>query len=157
MNLKKENVWDYPRPAICQPHIGTIEVILDNKTLAKTDNAIRVIETSHPPTYYFPPEDVKKNLLNENNHRSYCEWKGKASYLDLNMNKQRVLNIAWYYSCPKKEFLLIKNFISFYASKTQKCFVNGEIVKKQDGDFYGGWITNNLTGPFKGALGTLDW
>ena len=73
------------------------------------------------------------------------------------MNKQRVLNIAWYYSCPKKEFLLIKKFISFYASKTQKCFVNGEIVKKQDGTFYGGWITDNLIGPFKGAPGTLDW
>ena len=137
MYLKKENVWDYPRPAICEPHIGTIEVILNNNTIAKTD--------------------VKKNLLNENKHSSYCEWKGKASYLDLNMNKQRVLNIAWYYSFPKKEFLLIKDFISFYASKTQKCFVNGEIVKKQDGVFYGGWITDNLIGPFKGAPGTLDW
>ena len=82
MVLNKENVWDYPRPAICQPHKGKIEVIVNNKTIAKSNNAFRVIETSHPPTYYFPPKDVDMNLFKKNKNNSFCEWKGTASYLD---------------------------------------------------------------------------
>ncbi len=155
--MKIENVWEYPRPAICEPHIGTIEVIVGSKIIAKTNKALRVIETSHPPTYYFPPEDVNRKLLIKNKHNSFCEWKGIAKYLNLSLDKIKILNIAWYYSLPTKDFLPIKNFISFYASKAEKCLVNGELVKKQDGDFYGGWITNNLKGPFKGAPGTAGW
>ena len=157
MLLKKENVWDYPRPPIYQHHLGLIEVIVDNISLARTNKAIRVIETSHPPTYYFPPEDVKINLLKKNKNNSFCEWKGKANYLDLITSKTKISNIGWYYSSPNKEFKNIKKFISFYASKTEKCIVNGELVKKQDGDYYGGWITKNLKGPFKGGPKTLNW
>ena len=154
MTLKKENVWDYPRPAIYQPHKGTIEVILGNKTIAKTSNAFRVIETSHPPTYYFSPSDVDVNLLKINKNNSFCEWKGTANYVDLHFGKIKILNIGWFYKAPKREFLPIKDYISFYASKAEKCIVNGEVVKKQEGEFYGGWITKNLKGPFKGAMGT---
>ena len=157
MLLKEENVWDYPRPAICQKHIGDIEVIVDSVTVAKTNKAMRVIETSHPPTYYFPSSDVNINILKKNNNTSFCEWKGVASYYDLITTKSNISNIGWYYSSPTREFLSIKNYISFYASKAGKCIVNGEIVEKQDGDFYGGWITKNLKGPFKGAAGTSHW
>ena len=157
MTLNKENVWDFPRPAICQTHRGTIEVIVDNKTIAKTNKAFRVIETSHPPTYYFPPKDVAMNLLQTNKSNSFCEWKGIANYIDLHLGKIKILNIGWFYNSPKKEFQPIKDYISFYASKTEKCIVNGEIVKKQEGEFYGGWITKNLIGPFKGARGTSFW
>ena len=157
MNLNKENVWDYPRPAICQSHKGTIEVIVNNKTIAKTNNAFRIIETSHPPTYYFPPSDVNINLLKKNKNNSFCEWKGTANYLDLYMGKIKIFDIGWFYKSPKKNFQPIKEYISFYASKAEKCIVNGELVKKQEGEFYGGWITKNLKGPFKGAIGTLFW
>lgn len=157
MDLKKENVWDYPRPAICQPHIGIVEVIVNNKTLAKTNNAFRVIETSHPPTYYFPPKDVDMSFLKKNRNYTFCEWKGSAEYLDLYEETKKIFNIGWYYSSPKKEFQPIKNFVSFYASKAQECKVNGELVQKQEGSFYGGWITKNLIGPFKGGVGTKYW
>ena len=157
MVLNKENVWDYPRPAICQPHKGKIEVIINNKTIAKSNNAFRVIETSHPPTYYFPPKDVDMNLFKKNKNNSFCEWKGTASYLDLHLGAIGILNIGWFYASPKIEFQSIKSFISFYASKADQCIVNRELVQKQDGEFYGGWITDNLTGPFKGAHGTSFW
>lgn len=157
MVLNKENVWDYPRPAICQPHKGKIEVIVNNKTIAKSNNAFRVIETSHPPTYYFPPKDVDMNLFIKNKNNSFCEWKGTASYLDLHLGAIKILNVGWFYASPKIEFQSIKSFISFYASKADQCIVNGELVQKQDGEFYGGWITDNLTGPFKGANGTSFW
>ena len=88
MKLKQENVWDYPRPAIYQKHIGLIEVIINNNTIARSNKAFRVIETSHPPTYYFPPEDVKMNFLKKNKNSSFCEWKGEASYFDLSLNKE---------------------------------------------------------------------
>ena len=157
MTLNKENVWNYPRPAIYQIHKGIIEVIVNNKTIAKTNKALRVIETSHPPTYYFPPEDVTMNLLNKNKNSSFCEWKGRANYVDLHLGKTKILNIGWFYNSPKRKFQPIKDYISFYASKADKCIVNGELVKKQEGQFYGGWITKNLTGPFKGAKGTSFW
>ena len=157
MTLKKENVWDYPRPAICQPHKGTVEVIINNKTIAKSNNVFRVIETSHPPTYYFPPNDVNVKLLKISKNNSFCEWKGTASYLNLHLDTIKILDIAWFYPSPEREFKSIKNYMSFYASKTEKCIVNGELVKKQEGEFYGGWITKNLTGPFKGASGTSFW
>ena len=130
---------------------------MDNKTIAKTVNALRVIETSHPPTYYFPPEDVTMNILKKNKSSSFCEWKGKANYVDLHLDKIKILDIGWFYKSPNKEFQSIKEYISFYASKADKCIVNGELVKKQEGEFYGGWITKNLTGPFKGAKGTSFW
>ena len=157
MLLKKENVWDYPRPPVYQHHLGLIEVIVDNISIAITNKAIRVIETSHPPTYYIPPEDVKINLLKKNKNNSFCEWKGMANYVDLHLGKIKTLNIGWFYKSPKREFHPIKQYISFYASKAQKCIVNGELIKKQEGEFYGGWITKNLTGPFKGAIGTSLW
>ena len=97
------------------------------------------------------------NLLKKNNSNSFCEWKGTADYLDLHLDKIKILNIGWFYNFPKKEFQSIKNYISFYASKAEKCIVNGELVKKQEGEFYGGWITKNLIGPFKGAFGTSFW
>ena len=97
------------------------------------------------------------NLLKKNKSNSFCEWKGTANYVDLDFGNTKILNIGWFYKSPKTEFQPIKDYISFYASKAEKCIVNGEIVKKQEGEFYGGWITKNLTGPFKGATGTSFW
>ena len=97
------------------------------------------------------------NLLKKNKSNSFCEWKGIANYVDLHLDKIKILNIGWFYKSPKREFQPIKDYISFYASKAEKCIVNGELVKKQEGEFYGGWITKNLTGPFKGTKGTSFW
>ena len=109
MDLKSENVWDYPRPPACETHKGTIEVIINDKTLAKTKNAMRIIETSHPPTYYFPIENVKIEYLRKNSNTSFCEWKGIANYFDLKINETNIADVAWYYSNPSKKFLGIKN------------------------------------------------
>ena len=156
-NLKIENVWEYPRPPICDPHVGEIKVIINNKTIAKSKNVIRVLETSHPPTYYIPVNDIKLDFLKKNKNNSFCEWKGFANYYDLIADEVNIPNVGWYYPKPTKNFFSIKNFISFYAVGKLKCVVNGEIVKKQDGNFYGGWITTNLRGPFKGGTGTMGW
>ena len=157
MRLKKESVWKYPRPPIWQYHKGEIEIIHNKKILAKTIHAIRIIETSHPPTYYLPIKsiDIKKLVINNNN--TYCEWKGIANYYDYIDNKQNIKNIGWFYPDPTNKFSLIKNYVSFYASKLDKCFVNKKNVIKQQGNYYGGWITDNLIGPFKGGMGTDSW
>ena len=157
MSIKIEKVWHYPRPAIWEYYRGTIEVIHNNEVIAKTKNAIRILETSHPPTYYIPNDNVVTSLLNKNNDRSFCEWKGTASYFDYYNNNEYINNIGWCYSNPYYKFLPIKNFISFYASKVDKCFVDKKEVFKQEGSYYGGWITDNLIGPFKGGEGTEGW
>ncbi|TQV77607.1 DUF427 domain-containing protein [Exilibacterium tricleocarpae] len=154
---KRENVWDYPRPAICEPFKGALTVKHDGLILARTTHAYRTLETSHPPTYYFPPQDVNMDILKENDHQTFCEWKGIASYFDLQINGKVIMRGAWTYQQPSSTFSAIKDHVSFYASKVDACFVNEEQVIAQAGDFYGGWITSNIEGPFKGAPGTSSW
>jgi uncharacterized protein (DUF427 family) len=155
--MKRESVWDYPRPAICEPFNGSLKIIHDGAVLARTVAGHRTLETSHPPTYYFPPEDVAMELLEPNGHQSYCEWKGVADYFDLRAEGALIRNAAWRYHEPTSPFSAIRDHLSFYASKVDACFVNDEQVRAQAGDFYGGWITANLVGPFKGAPGTSGW
>ena len=155
--LEKESVWDYPRPPRLEKADTLLEVVFNGLTIAETGRAFRVLETSHPPVYYFPPEEVKMDYLTKTLKSSYCEWKGKAEYLNINVGGKTAENCAWYYPAPVKEFEKIKNHIAFYPQKMDACFVNGEKVMPQEGDFYGGWITSNIEGPFKGAPGTLLW
>ncbi len=156
--MQEENVWTYPRPAICEPFVGVIRVETDGRDIASSRRAWRVLETSHPPTYYLPPGDVDLSRLRANARRSICEWKGRAIYYDL-VDGEEIIedNVAWTYLQPTPEFEAIRNHVAFYPSKVDACFVNDERVLAQDGDFYGGWITPNLKGPFKGAPDTLAW
>ena len=155
--LKPENVWDYPRPAICQPFAGTLKIIVNSVTLAETTRGFRTLETSHPPTYYFPLQDIQLQYLRLNARGSYCEWKGFSRYFDWVLRDKVIRDIGWCYPEPDKKFSDIKDYISFYASKADSCFVNDEQVAAQEGDFYGGWITSNLQGPFKGGADTWGW
>ena len=155
--MKKENVWNYPRPAICESFNGTLKIVVEKVVLAQTSRGYRILETSHPPTYYFPIEDIQMDYLKSNNHTSMCEWKGKARYFDFVSKYLCIENIGWSYDKPDGEFDMVKNYVSFYASKAKECFVNGEKVLAQVGDFYGGWITSNLQGPFKGGVNTRGW
>ncbi len=155
--MQTENVWDYPRPAICEPFAGSLRVEQDGRVLAGTTAGYRTLETSHPPTYYFPPGDVDFSMLVPNEQRSFCEWKGAACYYDLRWGDALVRNAAWRYPDPSAAFAPIRGYLSFYASRVEACYVNEERVQAQAGDFYGGWITANLVGPFKGAPGTRGW
>ena len=155
--LKPESVWDYPRPAICQPFAGSLKIIVNSVTLAETTRGFRTLETSHPPTYYFPLQDIQLQYLRLNARGSYCEWKGFARYFDWVLRDKVIRDIGWCYPEPDKKFSDIKYCISFYATKADACFVDGELVAAQEGDYYGGWITSSLEGPFKGGAETLIW
>lgn len=151
--MQEESVWDYPRPAVCEAFDGEVKVILQGQVLASSTKAWRVLETSHPPTYYIPPEDIDLTRLSRNRKKTLCEWKGQARYFDA----AGLADVGWCYDQPTATFQPITGFISFYASKMEACFVNGTQVLAQDGDFYGGWITPNIKGPFKGGPGTWGW
>ena len=125
--------------------------------LADSNKAIKLMETSHPPTYYIPKNDVVFDFLRPNAHQTYCEFKGKAAYLDWVKNDQVIKNVGWHYPSPRKGYEALADHFVFYASKLDQCLVNDEIATAQDGDFYGGWITSNIKGPFKGAPGTWGW
>ena len=152
----QESVWDYPRP----PHIESIDWLVriehQNQTLAETRNAVRVLETSHPPSYYIPMQDINLQRLRRGDRQSFCEWKGRAVYWDLrDASGDWTPDVGWSYPSPNQDVL--QNRISFYASRVDACFVAGERVQPQAGDFYGGWITSWLKGPFKGGPGTIGW
>lgn len=153
----QESVWDYPRPPLLQPTNKHLKIIFNGEIIAETSVAFRVLETSHPPVYYFPPEDVRMEFLTEAGGSSFCEWKGRAGYYDLQVGERLVKAAAWFYANPTESFAEIKNYIAFYPSKMDACFVNEELVQAQEGDFYGGWITSEIVGPFKGGAGTWGW
>eukprot|EP01015_Nassula_variabilis_P031407 TRINITY_DN708_c0_g1_i6.p2 TRINITY_DN708_c0_g1~~TRINITY_DN708_c0_g1_i6.p2 ORF type:complete len:188 (-),score=49.49 TRINITY_DN708_c0_g1_i6:138-701(-) len=153
----KECVWDYPRPAICEPTPKKLKVVFNGVTIAETEKGYRVLETSHPPSYYFPPEDCNFNYIKKNSKQTYCEWKGAASYFDLNVNGKQISSAGWFYENPTEKFQPMKGYLAFYLSKMDACYVNDEQAKSQEGDFYGGWLTDDITGPFKGGKGTYGW
>lgn len=152
-----ESVWDYPRPPRLEPTGSHLRVVFDDQVIAETRAGFRVLETSHPPTYYFPPDGVKKEFLIPNPRRTLCEFKGQAAYFDLVVGTRRVPLTAWCYPSPTPGFVAIRDYITFYASRVDACFVDGERVQAQEGDFYGGWITAKVIGPFKGGPGTRGW
>jgi uncharacterized protein (DUF427 family) len=152
-----ESVWDYPRPPRVELSTSRIRVVFVGNVIADTRRALRVLETSHPPTYYIPPEDVSLDLLVERPGRiSFCEWKGRATYLDLELDGDHVASAAWVYRAPRQLFGALKDHIAFYASKLD-CYVDDERVRAQEGGFYGGWITSRIVGPFKGGPGSRGW
>jgi uncharacterized protein (DUF427 family) len=153
----QESVWDYPRPPRVEVTNKRIKVIFAGEVIAETSNAKRVLETSHPPTYYIPPEDVRFDVLEPTSRSTVCEFKGAATYYSLNLNGAESLNAAWAYATPRSGFESIRDHVTFYASQVDACFVGDEQVAAQEGDFYGGWITSDVVGPFKGAAGTWGW
>jgi uncharacterized protein (DUF427 family) len=153
----QESVWDYPRPPRVEPTDRHIRVVFGGVTIADTRRAHRVLETSHPPVYYIPPEDVAMGYLSPGSGGSFCEFKGGASYYTVTVGERRAENVAWYYPNPTAAFAPIKNAIAFYAGPMDACYVDGELVTPQPGGFYGGWITANVAGPFKGGPGSRGW
>ncbi len=153
----QESVWDYPRPPRLEDTERHITIDYGGETIADTKRAKRVLETSHPPVYYIPPEDIRTEFLSAVPGTSFCEWKGLASYYDLEVGERMISKAAWYYPEPTEPFRSIRDFVAFYPSKMDRCTVDGEVVRAQAGDFYGGWITSDIVGPFKGEPGTGFW
>jgi uncharacterized protein (DUF427 family) len=154
-----ESVWDYPRPPRCEPSPRLVRVVLGGVVVAETTRAHRVLETSHPPVYYVPRVDVRAGALRPADGRaSFCEWKGSAVYHDVIGGEGRtVVRGAWSYPAPAAGFEAIRDAVGFYPGLMDECSLDGELVQAQPGGFYGGWITRDLVGPFKGAPGTQGW
>lgn len=155
----QESVWDYPRPPRLEPVSKHLRVLMGDQVLADTHQGYRVLETSHPPVYYFPPESVQLDWLKQRTDRtSHCEFKDKAVYWDfVGPGREAVEQVAWSYPDPRTAFALIKDYLAFYPSKVTAGYVGDEEVRAQEGDFYGGWITADIVGPFKGGAGTFGW
>jgi len=153
----QESVWDYPRPPRIEDSAKRVAVVFNGVTIADTRRARRVLETSSPPVYYIPPEDVRMDALVRTEHGSVCEWKGRAGYYTVTVGDKRVEDAAWFYANPMDDFAPIRGYVAFYAGKMDGCFVDGERVQPQAGDFYGGWVTSEIVGPFKGEPGTRGW
>ena len=150
----QESVWDYPRPPAIKRDTRLIEIRSENAVIAKTTASYKVMETASPPTFYVPPEDVDLSLLARMTGASICEWKGAASYWALAPDLDRP--VAWSYERPRPRFEMIRSYLAFYPGRVE-CFLGGERVTPQPGKFYGGWITSEICGPFKGDPGTGHW
>lgn len=153
----KESVWDYPRPPRVAPDNRRVIVTFGGEVIADSVRATRVLETSHPPVFYIPPEDVRVELLDANGEQTWCEFKGDAHYYDIAVGDRRNQSIAWCYPEPSEGFEPIQYAIAFYPDRVDSCTVDGEVVRAQQGGFYGGWITSEIVGPFKGEPGSSGW
>ena len=153
----QESVWDYPRPPLLALDSREVVVRWGEILVARTTQAIRVLETSHPPSFYLPWRDViARDLFKEAPGSSFCEWKGPARYWSLEAAGRRLPSAAWSYPEPLAGSEAVAECVAFYASLLD-CYVDNQPVVPQPGGFYGGWITPELVGPFKGTPGSSDW
>ena len=153
---EQESVWDYPRPPVCVADSRTVTIKLRDTVIASTTSAIRVLETASPPTIYIPPNDVQFDCLQPALGSSFCEWKGSATYWSVHIAGRTVPQAGWSYPEPSNAFQSIASYLSFYPAKVV-CLIDGEIVRPQPGGFYGGWVTDEIIGPYKGEPGTSGW
>jgi len=153
----QEGVWDYPRPAIAEPSKRHVRIVHRGIVIADTRAPVRTLETSHPPSWYLPPADIAQDVLRRSDRRSFCEWKGEATYWHIALGDTLLRDVAWSYPHPTPGFALLRDHLAFYAAPFDSCTVDGEQVRAQPGGFYGGWITSDLAGPFKGGPGSMGW
>ena len=153
----QESVWDYPRPPRLEDTSKHIQILFNGVTIADTRQAKRVLETSHPPVYYIPPDDIRQEYLIKSPRSTFCEWKGQGAYYSLVVGNKRLDDVAWYYPEPTPAFATIAHYVAFYPAPMDACYVDGEKVEPQPGNFYGGWVTSDIVGPFKGSEGTWGW
>jgi uncharacterized protein (DUF427 family) len=153
-----ERVWDYPRPPAVSPCERRVRAEFAGELVADSIRALRVLETSHPPTIYIPLDDVQLSLLAPSAAgTTWCEFKGAARYLDAIVGGRRAHAVAWSYANPSAGYEELRDHIAFYPGRVHAAWLDHERVQAQPGDFYGGWITSDLIGPFKGLPGTRGW
>lgn len=156
--LPPEDVHAYPRPPRLEPVAHEIRIVFGGAVVARTTAAWRVLETTHPPTYYLPPDAFAPGTLERGSpRRSICEWKGAAVYWSVRGGDRVAADVGWSYPDPTPPFAAIRDHVAVYAGPMDACFVGDEQVTPQPGGFYGGWVTSNLAGPFKGGPGTAGW
>ncbi len=155
--MTTESVWDYPRPPSVRAVRRQVRVTLGGVVIVETDDVVEVLETSHPPTVYLPRAAFAPGVLRSAGGSSWCEFKGSASYADLVAGSVVAGRAAWWYAAPAPGYQALLDRVSLYPGRMDECLVDGERVIAQAGDFYGGWITSRVTGPFKGGPGTSGW
>ncbi|WP_430388084.1 DUF427 domain-containing protein [Blastomonas fulva] len=153
----QRSVWDFPRPAVAEPCDAHIRIEHRGIVIAETRRSICTFETSHPPSYYIPPEAITPGVLRRAAGSSFCEWKGAAVYWDVVAGGVVLPRVGWSYPSPSASFATLRDHVAFYAAPFDRCTVNGETVVPQPGAFYGGWITSAYAGPFKGGPGSMGW
>jgi uncharacterized protein (DUF427 family) len=153
----EESVWDYPRPPRLETVSRHIRVEHADRLVARSAKALRVCETAGPPVYYTPPAGVHREWLEPAPLRTSCEWKGEAHYWHLRFDDTFVENVAWSYPAPFPGYEGLRDHLAFFAGRVDACFVGDARVVPQPGGFYGGWITPEIVGPFKGEPGSEGW
>lgn len=153
----QESAWDYPRPPRVEPSTRHVVARFGGMTIADSRQALRVLETTHPPVFYVPPHHVRMELMTLSPLHTRCEFKGTASYYDISLDGRTAHNVAWVYLDPSRGYERLRGHLAFYPGRVDEAFVDGERVTPQEGSFYGGWITKDVVGPFKGGPGTWSW
>ncbi len=153
----QESVWDYPRPPVLRQVQAHVVVVLGGVLVCDVEEAVQVLETSHPPTWYLPGEGFRPGALVESERSTYCEFKGEAQYCHVRAGDAFVEDAAWFYPRPRRGYEALAGHVSLYPGRFDEVTVNGTQVQPQPGGFYGGWITPDVVGPFKGAPGSWGW
>ncbi|MHB8671160.1 MAG: DUF427 domain-containing protein [Acidimicrobiales bacterium] len=155
--MRTESVWDYPRPPALEPTASRVRVVFGGATIVDTHRALRVLETSHPPVIYVPRTEVAPGVLVLGTATTWCEYKGTATYLSVQVDEATARDAAWTYEVPRPPYGALAGHVAFHPGRMDACLLDDEQVQAQPGDFYGGWITASVLGPFKGAPGTAGW
>ncbi len=157
VGMGQRSVWDFPRPAIAERCAAHVRIEHRGNLIADTRASVCTFETGHPPSYYIPPNAITPGVLRAAAGSSFCEWKGFATYWDVAIDGIILPRVGWSYPDPTPTFAMLRDHVAFYAAPFDRCSVDGETVVPQPGAFYGGWITSDLAGPFKGIPGSMGW
>jgi uncharacterized protein (DUF427 family) len=153
----QRSVWDFPRPPRIEPMAALVRVEFGGCLIAESANALQVLETASPPTIYVRPGDVRRDVLVDSATTTLCEWKGRARHLGVAVGRHRAADVAWTYDDPFPEFEALRGYLSFHPARVDRCWIGEAIALPQPGAYYGGWVTPDLVGPFKGAPGSEGW
>lgn len=153
----QESVWDYPRPPRIEESKRAVRIVFAGEEIVRSERALRVLETAGPPTIYVPKKDVLINCLVPVDGTTICEWKGEASYFDLEWKGKSTRRAAWHYPDPYPGYERLNEYVSFYPGRADAAYLDDELVTPQSGGFYAGWITHEIVGPFKGDPGSESW
>ncbi|MAE96367.1 MAG: hypothetical protein CL910_17085 [Deltaproteobacteria bacterium] len=153
----EESVWEYPRPPRLEASTRRVRVEFAGRIIAESHRALRVLETAGAPVFYLPPLDVDLAILETGRRESLCEWKGLARYHDVQVGGRRAVDAAWSYPQPDPSFERLRDHLAFYPGRVDACYLDDERVRPQPGSFYGGWVSSEIKGPFKGIPGSEDW
>ena len=114
MTLKPVRIPDAKHPITIEPSPGRVRITFGDRVIADTDRALVLAEAGYPPVHYVPLDAIDTEVLEPSSHRTYCPYKGDASYFTLRDGDRIAQDAVWRYVTPYDAVAPIASHVAFY-------------------------------------------